>query len=300
MSYRLRFIATLACLSLALSTFAEEVVFINDDLRTGLNRAAGEGKLVFLEFWASYCTPCKVMEEYTFTNPSVIERMTNSYVPVKVNIQSFDGFDLKNQYKVTVLPTIIILDSKGRQVARYEETMSASKLNTVLDKYNVPQNRTRPVATFANNGIGSNSSVNRLAVTPSPTKPTAAPPSVPAPAPINSTPTSYNTPQRKPVATATMPNAPEVGQRRDIPTSGFTIQAGAYGQAASAQMAVDEMKAKIGSQKQYILQSKTTSGKITYRILIGNFTSRQQADVFRKKTALEGYVRGFDEFSKKQ
>jgi cell division septation protein DedD len=298
MLYRLRFIATLVCLSLTLSTFAEEVVFINDDLKTGLNRAAGEGKLVFLEFWASYCTPCKVMEEYTFTNPSVIERMTNHYVPVKVNIQSFDGFDLKNQFKVTVLPTIIILDSKGRQVARYEETMSATKLNTILDKYNVPQNRTRPVATFANNSVGSNPQVSRFTTTAAPAKPVASPPSVAAPAPIRTVPANYNTtPQRKPLAAT--PNAPEVGQRRDMPTTGFTIQAGAYGQAASAQMAVDEMKTKIGSQKQYILQSKTASGKMTYRILIGNFTSRQQADVFRKKAAIEGYVRGFDEFSKK-
>ena len=298
MSYRLRFIATLACLSLTLSAFAEEVIFINDDLKTGLNRAAGEGKLIFLEFWASYCTPCKVMEEYTFTNPSVIERMTNHYVPVKVNIQSFDGFDLKNQYKVTVLPTIIILDSKGRQVARYEETMSASKLNTILDKYNVPQNRTRPVATFANNSVSSNPQVSRFTTPAAPAKPVASPPSVSAPAPIRPALANYNnTPQRKPVAAT--PNAREVGQRRDMPTSGFTIQAGAYGQAASAQMAVDEMKTKIGSQKQYILQSRTASGKITYRILIGNFTSRQQADVFRKKMALEGFIRGFDEFSKK-
>ena len=299
MSYRLRFIATLVCLSLSLSTFAEEDVFINDDLKTGLNRAAGEGKLVFLEFWASYCTPCKVMEEYTFTNSSVIERMTKSYVPVKVNIQSFDGFDLKNQYKVTVLPTIIILDSKGRQVARYEETMSASKLNTILDKYNVPQNRTRPMATFANNGVGSNPQASRFTATTSLTKPVASPPSVAAPATIRTVPANYNTTsERKPVAT--IPNTSEVGQRRDMPTMGFTIQAGAYGQAASAQMAVNEMKTKIGSQKQYILQSKTASGKITYRILIGNFTSRQQADVFRKKMAIEGFIRGFDEFSKKQ
>ena len=139
MSYKIRFIATLACLSMSFFTFAEDVVFINDDLRAGMNRAASEGKLVFLEFSASYCTPCKIMDEYTFTNPSVIDRMNKGYVPVKINIQSFDGFDLKNQYKVTVLPTIIILDSKGRQVVRYEETMGAAKLAGILDKYDVPK-----------------------------------------------------------------------------------------------------------------------------------------------------------------
>lgn len=317
MLHKLRFIATLACLSLSFSVFAEEINFINDDLRAGINRAAGEGKLVFLEFWASYCTPCKMMEEYTFTNTSVIERMTNNYVPVKVNIQSFDGFDLKNQYKITVLPTIIILDSKGRQLGRYEETMSPSKLNSVLDKYNVPQNRSRP-ATFANY-TGVNSQANKV---------NPAPPSVSAPAAVRSpltaynnvpqakptastsasgtarlSPTAYNTtntPQVKPAVSPSVPAAStETRKRLEIPTNGFTIQAGAYGQIASAQAAIEEMKPKLGSQKQYIMQSKTPSGKITYRILIGNFTSRQQADVFRKKAALEGFIRSFDEFGKK-
>ena len=105
---KLRFIATLACLSLSLSTFAEGLVFINDDLRTGLNRAASEGKLIFLEFSASYCSPCKIMDEYTFTNASVIERMNKGYVPVKVDIQSFEGFDYKTQLSLDLLQQSLI------------------------------------------------------------------------------------------------------------------------------------------------------------------------------------------------
>lgn len=288
---RLRFIATLACLSLSFSIFAEGLVFINDDLRTGINRAASEGKLVFMEFSASYCTPCRIMDEYTFTNPAVIGRMNSSYVPVKVDIQSFDGFDLKNQYKVTVLPTIIILDSKGRQVARYEETMGATKLSAVLDKHNVPQNRNRMAPTAYNNA-GFNNPANKPSGTASNYN---APPTVAAPASVRS-PNNYN----KPIAPAAMaPATPQVNQRETaIPTSGFTIQAGAYAQLVGAQSAVNQMKARAGSQKQFIMQSKGTN-KVTYRIFIGNFATRQQAEAFRKKNAIEGYIRGFEEFNKK-
>ena len=295
---RLRFIATLACLSLSLSIFAEGLVFINDDLRTGINRAASEGKLVFMEFSASYCTPCRIMDEYTFTNPAVIGRMNSSYVPVKVDIQSFDGFDLKTQYKVTVLPTIIILDSKGRQVARYEETMGATKLSTVLDKHNVPQNRNRvapPPTTYNNSGF--NNPTNKP---PSTTSAYNTSPSVAAPAAVG-VPNAYNNaPQRKPTTPAAVsPATPQVSQRQTaIPTSGFTIQAGAYAQLVGAQGAVNQMKARAGSQKQFIMQSKGTN-KVTYRIFIGNFATRQQAEAFRKKNAIEGYVRGFEEFNKK-
>lgn len=126
---------------LTFPTFAEEVNFINDNVRVAIDRAAAEGKLVFLDFWADYCSPCKLMEKYTFTDPSVIERMNGSYVPVRINIETFDGYDLKTQYNVKLLPTIIVLNSKGKQVARFEESMSASKLNGILAKYDTKKNR---------------------------------------------------------------------------------------------------------------------------------------------------------------
>ena len=288
-------VVTLACLSLSLPSFAEELIFINDDLRTGLNKAAGEGKLIFLEFWANYCTPCKMMEEYTFTAPSVIERMNGSYVPVKVNIQSFDGFDLKNQYKVTVLPTIIVLDSKGRQVARYEESMSATQLSAVLDRHNVPQNRSRYGSMANNYTMGSNNSSNKPIAVDSPVRAFISPAS---PAPIGVR--SYNyAPERTPTPDPVGSTASDVGEKRAIPASGFTIQTGAYGQLANAQQVVAETRAKAGNQKQFIMQSKT-GGKTTYRIFIGSFATRQQADAFRRRAAIEGYVRSFAEFGKKK
>ena len=295
MYLKFRFIATLMSLFMSFSAFADDLIFINDDLKTGLNRATGEGKLIFLEFWASYCTPCKMMEEYTFTNPSVIERMNSGYIPVKINIQSFDGFDLKNQYKVTVLPTIIILDSKGRLLARYEETMPASKLTAILEKYNVPQNRNRNLAA-TNNNSGFNNPINKPTNYINASMSNYTTPSVSAPASVNSPLKTYNTiPQNKP----TTPVSSKVGERRAIPTEGFTIQAGAYGLLQSAQKVVEQMKSKAGQQKQYILQSKSANGKITYRIFIGNFVNRNEAESFRKKAAIEGYVRTFNDFNKK-
>jgi thioredoxin-related protein len=121
--------------------FAEEVNFIKDNVRVAIDRAAAEGKLVFLDFWADYCSPCQLMEKYTFTDPSVINRMNGSYVPVRINIETFEGYDLKAQYNVRLLPTIIVLNSKGKQVARFEESMSGSKLTEILARYDTKKNR---------------------------------------------------------------------------------------------------------------------------------------------------------------
>ena len=140
-TYCRRFLSIAFFALLSLPTFAEEVNFINDNVRAAIDRAAVEGKLVFLDFWADYCSPCKLMEKYTFTDPSVIERMNGSYVPVRINIETFDGYDLKAQYNVKLLPTIIVLNSKGKQVARFEESMSGSKLTAILAQYDTKKNR---------------------------------------------------------------------------------------------------------------------------------------------------------------
>ncbi len=142
-AYYRRFVMLGLFALLAFPTFAEEVDFIKDNVRVAIDRAAAEGKLVFLDFWADYCSPCQLMEKYTFTDPSVISRMNGSYVPVRINIETFDGYDLKAQYNVKLLPTIIVLNSKGKQVARFEESMSATKLNEVLAKYDTKKNRTK-------------------------------------------------------------------------------------------------------------------------------------------------------------
>jgi septal ring-binding cell division protein DamX len=198
---------------------------------------------------------------------------------------------------VTVLPTIIVMDSKGRQVARYEESMSASKMSEVLDKHNLPQHRSRLVtmANSYNEGFGTQTS--KTTTIDSPTRSLFLPSAPPTPAsPINS---YNNVPPRKVIAPDPVTKtSSDVGEKRAIPTSGFTIQTGAYGQLSNAQQVVADMKPKAGNQKQYIMQSKA-NGKMTYRILIGSFTSRQEADAFRRKAAIEGYVRSFGEFAKK-
>jgi thiol-disulfide isomerase/thioredoxin len=142
-TYYRRFVLLGLFALLTFPTFAEEVNFIKDNVRVAIDRAAAEGKLVFLDFWADYCSPCQLMEKYTFTDPSVISRMNGSYVPVRINIETFDGYDLKAQYNVKLLPTIIVLNSKGKQVARFEESMSATKLNEVLEKYDTKKNRAK-------------------------------------------------------------------------------------------------------------------------------------------------------------
>ncbi len=127
---------------LTASLQAENVVFLKDNLKLALKKANTEGKLIFVDFYADYCAPCKLMDEHTFTQPEVCSKLSANYIPLKVNIENFDGYDLKNQYSVTVLPTLLILDAKGKLIARFEESMGGAALIRILDKYNLPDYKT--------------------------------------------------------------------------------------------------------------------------------------------------------------
>jgi thiol:disulfide interchange protein DsbD len=56
------------------------------------------------------------MDEVTYTDPQVVEKLTQNYVLVKINVD--DNPDLSSQYQAYSLPTMVILDSDGNEINR--------------------------------------------------------------------------------------------------------------------------------------------------------------------------------------
>ena len=107
---------------------ASNINFYQGTLATAKEKAAQEGKLYFVEFTASWCMPCRWMDETTFTDPHLSTYVNNNYVPVKVDIDNFDGYAYKQTYNVKVLPTILVFNSQGKLLARYAESLAPSKM----------------------------------------------------------------------------------------------------------------------------------------------------------------------------
>ncbi|HPN69463.1 MAG TPA: thioredoxin family protein, partial [Saprospiraceae bacterium] len=95
-------------------------------------QAAFDKKPLLIDFYAPWCAPCKWMDETTFKDPMVMDVLAEKYVSIKVNIDDLDGFALKSKFDVKVLPTVIILDDKGRVIERLEETLGSKRMLEVL------------------------------------------------------------------------------------------------------------------------------------------------------------------------
>jgi hypothetical protein len=66
--------------------------------------------------------------------------MDGKYIPVKVNIDDFDGFAYKQKYKISLLPTLMVLNCEGKEIERKEEGLVPRTLSIFLGKHYQPEN----------------------------------------------------------------------------------------------------------------------------------------------------------------
>lgn len=72
-----------------------------------------KGKVVLVDFWATWCAPCRMMAPVL--NDVASELNGNSHVG-KVDIQQYQS--LANQFKVRSIPTLILFKN-GKEVNRF-------------------------------------------------------------------------------------------------------------------------------------------------------------------------------------
>jgi len=75
-------------------------------------------KPVIIDFYATWCTPCRALEETTFHDASVVKQAESAFVMVKVDLTRAGNpahERLLQQYGVKGVPTIVFLDVSGKE-----------------------------------------------------------------------------------------------------------------------------------------------------------------------------------------
>jgi thiol-disulfide isomerase/thioredoxin len=108
-----------------------------DDL---LAKAKKQGKPIFVDFYASWCGPCKMMDKYVFTDPTVGAYANLHYLAAKIDCEHGEGRTLAQQYEVSAYPTLVILKPDGTVIHRMVGMRDANGLLAELAKHNPNQN----------------------------------------------------------------------------------------------------------------------------------------------------------------
>ena len=98
------------CLMLSLSA---QTNFQNLVLDKALDKAKGEGKMVFVDCYTSWCGPCKMMAEEILPLKEVGEYMNEKFVCVKYDMEKWEGPEIAKKYGVSSYPTFLLLNTDG-------------------------------------------------------------------------------------------------------------------------------------------------------------------------------------------
>jgi len=101
-------------------------------LDEALKSAQTQKKPVLVDFFATWCGPCRAMEKEVWPNPQVVAAAA-SYVPVKLDIDQHRKEAEK--YNIEAVPTIVILDSQGKEKERSVGFREAEALAALLKKH---------------------------------------------------------------------------------------------------------------------------------------------------------------------
>jgi len=90
--------------------------FYKGSYKDALTEAKKQNKLVFIDAYASWCGPCKLLKQNTFTDKSVIQYFNDHFINLSVDVEKGEGPLLATKYKVTHFPTLIIADKDGKRI----------------------------------------------------------------------------------------------------------------------------------------------------------------------------------------
>lgn len=131
-------------LTFSLNVFAQTgVKWETGTFEQVLKKAQKTGKMIFIDCYTSWCSPCKWMSENVFPTKEAGDFFNANFVCVKIDMEKGEGPTLKTKYGVKAFPTFLFLKSdgieKGRIIGKNEVKPFIELAKTAIDPDNNPE-----------------------------------------------------------------------------------------------------------------------------------------------------------------
>lgn len=119
----------------------EEIQFQDLPLKDLIAKAKKENKIVFIDAYASWCGPCKMMERNIFTKKSVGNYYNSNFVNARFDMEKGEGRDIAAKYGVRSYPTYLFLNGDGELISQNSGYMEESLFLSMAQDVNSPNNK---------------------------------------------------------------------------------------------------------------------------------------------------------------
>lgn len=93
-----------------------KVAFIEQDWNLAKQQAKEANKLIFVDVYATWCGPCKMLQQKTFTNAKVAEFLNTHFINLSIDAEKTIGPQVARYFGVTAYPTLVFTDASGKPV----------------------------------------------------------------------------------------------------------------------------------------------------------------------------------------
>ncbi|MEY8759496.1 thioredoxin family protein [Chryseobacterium tongliaoense] len=111
-------LAIFSSIFIGVLAFSQGIKFEDSNFATILAKAKKENKLIFIDAYASWCGPCKLMVKNIFPLKTVGDYYNSNFVNAKIDMEKGEGIALAKKYNVKAYPTYLFVNGDGEEVHR--------------------------------------------------------------------------------------------------------------------------------------------------------------------------------------
>jgi len=100
-----------------------------------LKKAKEEDKLIFIDAYAVWCGPCKMMDRTTFKDEKVGDVFNENFINIKIDMEKGEGPNIAKKYQVRAYPTMMLINGEGKVEKRMLGAMQDSRLLSEVNAF---------------------------------------------------------------------------------------------------------------------------------------------------------------------
>jgi thioredoxin 1 len=104
------------------------IVFIENSFDEALKQAKIQKKYIFVDAYATWCGPCKMLKAITFNNSKAADFYNANFINVSIDMEKGQGPSLSAQWGLQAYPTLIIFNPDGKAVLGTVGYLNAAEL----------------------------------------------------------------------------------------------------------------------------------------------------------------------------